>query len=280
MSEESASGSAVAERLRASSIAVGDSSPVEAMLANSLRERKPLADDGALYDTVQAAENAASSFVFVPPGTFNESVTIDTAGLTLLGSGRATLIDGNNSGVAIDVTASNVDINQLSVRTDDGSGYSGISCSASDLKVSNIHVQNTDSEGIVSNATRTTVINSRVEGWAARGIRTVSGGDKSKIIGNIVTTTKTAAPCIQVDNDSIIAHNVTDGSDDGIYANNSDNIIIGNRVMNAADHGIVVTGTTADTIVANNRVSDSGNADIFNGGSNTTLDANLTGASN
>jgi len=70
-----------------------------------------LADDGSLYDTVQAAENTAKSFVLVPPGTFNESVTIDTAVLTLLGSANSTHIRGSTN--TIRPEASNITIENL-----------------------------------------------------------------------------------------------------------------------------------------------------------------------
>jgi len=151
MTQESASGSAVAERVRAADIAVGGNSPVTAMLANSLKERKPLADTGELYDSIQAAENDASAFIFVPPGTFNESVTIDTAGLTLLGSGRATHISGGSSD-AIVITSSNISVEALSVSTTAGGGNTvrGVlgSTGADSTTLKNVVVRDSDSDGI------------------------------------------------------------------------------------------------------------------------------------
>jgi len=286
MTQESASGSAVAERVRAADIAVGGNSPVTAMLANSLKERKPLADDGALHDTVQDAVNAAGSFVFVPPGTFNESVTIDTEGLTLLGSGRATLIDGGTISDAIDVQSSNVHIENISAKTTAGAenSYSAVSSSSvtsgvsiesiyipesdasginfsdnssSDLSISNVDIGPTDAQAIISSAIRTKVTASHVIGGTE--------------VGTCITLTSSAQ-------DSIISNCILeDSASDNVRAD-TDCIVIGNRVINAADNGIQTTGS--DVIIANNRISDSTNAAINNAGSGTTLDGNLTGPSN
>lgn len=286
MSEESASGQAVAERVRAANIAVGEGEGVEAMLANSLRERKPLADDGSLYDTVQAAENAASSFVFVPPGTFNESVTIDTAGLTLLGSGRATLINGLNIDHAIEVNAANVTVENLSVQTTSGGGanYDGVNVFASGTNstIKCVTVRDSDDSGIQVNADDVNVSNCFIEACDGRsisvaGVRVIVSSchiDVSSGGGDLV---------FDETDDGIIENNVqvSGTANNGIYVRNSpsaDCIVIGNRVANADTYGIIVQGD--DNIVANNRVSDSGNTDVSDQGTGTTLDANLTGTSN
>lgn len=284
MSEQSASGEAVAERVRAANIAVGDSSSVEAMLANSLREGKPLADTGKLYDSIQAAENDASTFIFVPPGTFNESVTIDTAGLTLLGSGRATLIDGGTTNDAILLDATNITVKNLSVQTTAGVGnsYGGIetSVNSNSITVENVVVRDSDNYGIRANNGSDYIIkNCVVESADGRGIETSA---PRTIVSSCIVKGGVAQHGIisQTGGDDMIVSNciVNSVGNDGINLQEPDSIAIGNRVISSGDDGIVINN--ADCIVANNRISDSTNADINNSGAGTTLDANLTGPSN
>jgi len=61
--------------------------------AETVAEGKALADDGNVYDSIQEAENNASSWVKVGPGDFRESVTNDTltATMQLSGDGEVTI---------------------------------------------------------------------------------------------------------------------------------------------------------------------------------------------
>ena len=94
-----------------------------------------------IYSSIQAAINAASSgdTIVVGTGTYNENVTVNVAGLTILGSGPGTIIEGtfkssngiSNGGVAafleagnsytqsagrgIEVAANNVTIKNLNI---------------------------------------------------------------------------------------------------------------------------------------------------------------------
>jgi len=284
MTQESASGQAVAERVRAADIAVGGNSPVTAMLANSLKERKPLADTGELYDSIQAAENDASAFIFVPPGTFNESVTIDTAGLTLLGSGRATLINGGTSGDAITIGVSNVTVSNLSVQTTAGAGntYRGVlaSTGANRCTIRNVTVRDSDNAGIEFQAGADhTVVNCTVENSDGNGIYT-TGSPRCIIIGNLLTNNGGDQNDSGIDirsNDTIAVNNIVQNSaQHNVYIGPAadDSLIGGNRLINGGDHGI--RDRAVDSILFNNRVSDATNGDISSD-NNGTLDGNLTG---
>jgi parallel beta-helix repeat protein len=283
MTQEATSGNGVAERIRTADIAVGGNSPVTAMLANSLKERKPLADTGELYDSIQAAENDASAFIFVPPGTFNESVTIDTAGLTLLGCGRASLINGGTIGDAINITADNVTVESLSVETTAGGGnlHNGITVDTGgdSCTFSNIHVTQSDNDGFfISDGADHSVENCYVENADDRPIQ--SQRPRTLVTGCVV---ENSAGGIRLDSDaddSIVANCIVrDSSGNGINLKptGGDCIAIGNRVDNTAQDGI---GTNSDdNIIANNRISDCArNLDII--GSGITLDGNLTGPAN
>lgn len=282
MSQDNTEGNAVAERIRAAEISINGSSSIEAMLANSLKEQKPLADDGKLHDSVQAAENSASSFVFVPPGRFSENVTVDTAGLTLLGSGRATLIEGGSSGVAITISNSNISISDLSVSTTgDGSkgGNSAIDTNtgADSINVENVVVRDSDDRGIrLRNGNEHVVKDCTVEKTDNDAIR--FGVVRCIARGNIVESSGDHGIAV-ASHDCIAADNVVENaSADGIFID-SDCIAIGNRVHNSGDNGIqMINGN--DGIIANNRISGSTNADINDNGTGTILDSNLAGAAN
>lgn len=278
----------VAERIRASELTVGDGSPVEAMLANSLREGKPLADDGKLHDTVQAAENAASNFVFVPPGTFNETVSIDTSGLTLIGAGDATVIDGGASH-AIDINStgvSDVTVKNLAAQTTGGGGNTvftvvlGGSSAGSHL-VENVTVLDSDRHGILCDADDCTMSNCHISKTDNSGIY-VNGGlratVKECIIGSDVGDSG-----IWIRNDDGIVSNcvITGVGTHGIATfSGPDTVLIGNRIHNVGADGI--SCDSADTIVANNRISgvDTANYVYIQTTATTVTDANVTGAAN
>jgi hypothetical protein len=250
-----------------------------ATLSNCLKEGKPLADTGDLYSTIQDAENAASSWVFVPPGTFNESVSIDTAGLTIAGAGYDTLIDGGTTNHAVEVTANDVTVTDLSVKTTAGSGntYNGVQISSGGCNVVSVVVRDSDHRGIRV-STNCKVINCRIESTDSDGIYSGNRSENPIYAHNVIRNCGGYGIHV-VAVDAIVACNIiNDPNSLGIFDNRHDEIYIGNRIINASDHGIYTKG--ADNIIANNRVSDSTNSDLSDEGSGTLLDANLTGASN
>jgi parallel beta-helix repeat protein len=263
----------------AKALGLGDSPLINGLLTSALNDGEVLADDGYVYSTVQAAQDAASSWIFIGPGTFNESVTIDTAGLTVQGSGHNTLIDGTSNTNAINVGATDVTISSLrvDVNTDNGG------------------------QGILSNAAKTTIINTYVSGGQ---FRTIEADDVDAIVSDCIcedggigieiglrgivsnNTVRdmrdTDAGIKAISDDAIISNNtVTSPNGDGINTGGgNDCIVIGNRVHNAGDRGIYIHPDSIDIIVANNRVSDSTNSDLGDDGTGTLFDGNNTGASN
>lgn len=264
----------------AKELGLGDSALVGGLLSAALNDGEVLADDGYVYSTVQAAQDAASSWIFVGPGTFNETVTVDTAGLTIRGSGYNTLIDGG-SNIAIDIATNNVTIRDLSARNNSGSGslciyfrstYSNqlidgvsvretggnvaINMRSSDSVVNGCTVENSDGTGInIAFDPRCIVSSCRVENTGSFGI---ASGDDGIVVNNTTINTSNNSISVSVD----------------------DSIIIGNRVIGSANEGIDMQSEATDTIVANNRISDSGGVDIDDSGTGTVLDGNNTGASN
>jgi hypothetical protein len=260
----------------------------DGVLIKALKEGKPVADDGRTHDTIQQAERAASSFVFVPPGTFNENVTIDTEGLTLRGSGHNTFIDGGASSNAISVNADNVTLSHLSASTDrDGQNNitNPVAIKGVDANnVSAISVTIRDSGGFSGILFGDDVLmnNCRVEQCAGKGL---VGGTRaifnSCIVRNVGQgTDRTFSDSIRGVGSSITANCIVDSntSEDGIQPAGDNNIVIGCRIMNIDNEGLQVNGN--DNILANNRVSDSGGSDISDAGAGNLLDGNLTGPSN
>lgn len=235
----------------------------------SLINSEPLADDGRTYPSIQEAERAANGWVFVPPGTFNEDVTIDTSDLTLMGAGRSSHIDGG-TGQTIVGDNTNITVRDLSVTTT----ATGDSAAVNDVRSAfNVHVRDTANYGFRD-------VDS-VVGCVVEQNASFSGITVNEFAANNIV--KSSARGIVIFSDDVIAANnvVLDSSANGIQHDpaSNDTIIIGNRVINSGDNGINIRGGS-DHIIANNRVSDSTNADINDAGTSTVLDANLTGASN
>jgi len=250
----------------------------DGVLVKALKEGKPVADDGRTHNTIQAAERAASGWVFIPPGTFNESVEINTDGLTLRGSGYNTLVDGDNSRPII-INSPDVSVRHLSVRNNPSS--SGTRCldtgtDATNGQISNVFVRASQRRGITVR---------HGSDWLIHNC-TVANTDKGTAIrpDTLRTTVHACITKSSVENrgvyissnsDSSIVSNCVlnnDGTNDTLGGKSNNSIYIGNRGV--SNVGFTLFGGT-DNIVANNRVNS-----INDGGTNTLLDANLTGASN
>jgi len=253
----------------------------DGVLIKALKEGKPMADDGRTHSTIQEAERAANGWVFVPPGTYNESLSIDTEGLTLRGCGYNTLIDGGTgSAIYISDNADNVSIEYTSVASNTADGAEAIDCDGNNLFVSNITVRRAGNNGINTNSVvenGATIVNCVIESASGNGFGPSSVGN---CIINSCVVKSASNNGVDTANDSIFSNNYVQntGTTAIINFNKQNNIIIGNRVTNAGDVGIYNAGD--NSIIANNRVSDSTNADISDSSTGTLLDSNLTGASN
>jgi parallel beta-helix repeat protein len=250
----------------------------DGVLVKALKEGKPVADDGRTHDTIQAAERAASGWVFIPPGTFNESVEITTEGLTLRGSGYNTLIDSSPSTTII-VSARNVTLQNFRATNtnDDISGSNNrVGLSGEGCTVLNVYIETSGDIGFAIGSDNCIVINCTVTDSDGEGIYTYNG-EGCIFSGNIVKNSGNDS-IKAIEPDTIIANNVVTESSSYSIQVQGNSIVIGNRVINSDDYGMRIRGD--DNIVANNRISDSSNGGIRNQGTNTLLDGNLTGASN
>lgn len=254
----------------------------DGVLVKALKESKPMNDTGRTYETIQQAERKASSWVFVPPGTYNESVEINTTGLTLHGCGYNTLIHGREDN-AITIEESGITIQSLSVETNTDTDiiYGILASGVSDCSILDVTVRDAEWNGIRAIGEGNIVSGCVVESVFDRdGINL--GGDDS-IVSNCITKSGVNRFGILLNTDSggiVVNCQVIEPGGSGLYFGtySSKSMLLSNRVIGAGNRGIHMDGS--DHIVANNRISDSTNDDISDDGTNMLLQGNLTGASN
>jgi hypothetical protein len=243
---------------------------VNGRFSETIAEGKALADSGEVFDSIQAAVNAANSYVRVGPGRFNESVVINIPGFSLVGSGERTVITSKSGGNPIAVASSNVSISNLSVK-DTESGLGGIFIqSTTDVSIVNITTSGTDGDAITMNADDSIIANCRCDE------RINTQAFRSIITNNTIIDSTTIGINTGNGDDCVVSNNIVRGSSrDGINSSSNDGIVLSNRVKGSGSRGISVFGV--DTVVANNRITGSTNTAINNSGNGTILDGNLTG---
>lgn len=288
-------------------------------LLSALSNGEVLADGGVVYSSIQAAVNNASDFVRVGPGTFNESVSIGTAELTLVGSGRGTVIDGGAS-AAVTSDKNYVTVANLAVDSSGGNGIDFSSTLAFGQTIRNVDVLGSGADAIQIDGSDSAVENVRIFGSTDKAIA-ASAADDLRISGvrcttgvggistgsaNVVVTNcmlfdtndgfnlqgaRTAVSnCLVKDSgnngirmagdDSVAGDNIIDNpGNHGIVAPSNDQVISDNRIHSAGNDGISASGT--DQLIANNRVSGASNSNIDTSSATTpTTDNNLTGSAN
>jgi len=234
--------------------------------AETVAEGKALADDGSVYDTIQGAVNNASSWVKVGPGTFDETVDITTAGLTVEGSGDRTAISGDN-GISVSEVG-NVTLSNFKVEDTDNTSVNTIS--APNLTVDNITVIDSGGAGIQIDGDDVIISNCRIDG-ATAGINPTTGNSGNIIYNNVVKNisgdgTLPAYP------ESVIAYNTFENCGlKGMYVGRADMVVYANIIKNTEGDGIDVNDN--DNVVVNNRLINTGG--ISDNGSGNLIQSNL-----
>lgn len=194
----------------------GDASLIPNWLGYYLSQAKPFNSKGNSFTTVQATidDLAANGWVFVPPGTWTEPLTIDENYVTLFGAGWSSIITTAASDVTIHIPGDFVHVYNLQLAqtatahaiTSTGdfvqlvhiycsqAGHAGIKCDASlavlvrDCLILNVGMY----EGISIDSPRSRVINNIIgkptAGIARHGIMIWNNGDDSIIQGNTLDT--------------------------------------------------------------------------------------------
>lgn len=170
------------------SIDIASGGSVAGVLSQAVEHGKILADDGALYDAVQTAENNATDWLFIGPGTFSEAVTIDTTGLTVVGAGRgSTTIDGGTTGTAVTISAPHVTVKSLTVKTTAGGGNTahGINLGGNNHEalITEVQVESSDADGMnFGNGNDHRIVGNLVRDSAVDGTAIVLGGNTANAI--------------------------------------------------------------------------------------------------
>jgi hypothetical protein len=261
-----------------------DATAVTSTMSQALKDGEVLADNGESYATVQAAQDAAQSWIRLPPETFNEAVTIDTAGLSVVGSGYDTHI-APSSNTAINVNAQDVTVTNVSVTagTPDGqrdnNGVDGVFVGSNGARIQNITVRGAEDIGVRFKADDSDVVNCTFQASDGSAVRVGRDNHNRLRVLNCHTLPGVGNRGVSGRaHDCVIAGNVIiSPGDRGINLQGPDTIAYGNRVHNSGDSGIAINDQ--DMIVVNNRVSNSGVVDIENNGNGIIRD-NITGASN
>lgn len=261
------------------SLEVGGNSPISGMFTSAIASGKALADDGEVYDSVQTAVDNATGIVFVGEGTFNESVTINTSGLSLVGSGYNTLIDGGSNGAAVNINAQNVTVRNLSV--DSNSIGIDTDSLADSFTITHLWTRNIGGDAIlIRNGNDWIISNVRIAPHADEGIQTFGGADRGIIENCSVSGGRNG---IFVSSDDVIVSNsvVSESSTWGIDIRGNDCIVGGNQVIDPQTND-GVSLRSIDSILFNNRISLPSGSPYreIDGNGNNTTDDNKTGVRN
>lgn len=234
----------------------------------------------ACYATIQEAINAASpgETINVAMGTYLENLDINKS-VTISGTDKnTTIIDGNNSGVVVTITSSNVILKNFTIKnsgtninTDAGIGLVGVT----GVTIENNTITNNVTGIAVMSSSNNNVKNNVVKNSARYGIvlekhPSVPSFSTSNIIsGNTITVNARDGIYVGQDcNGNTITNNSISGSTgttegnfeaNGIYFwKSSGNTITGNNITNNVAFGIEMKGSS-NNIVNNNTIT--GNKD-------------------
>lgn len=238
-------------------------------------------DRGVTHAKVQNAIDNANSHVMVGPGTFEEQLSITTDGLAVRGAGGGTIIDGTD-GQAIDVTASNVDVEQLAARnTRDGAGNADVfdlDGTADGATVRFVRVLRSDGRGFRIVADNCTLIGCHSDETDNSGFDFSSSSTDSVAVG-CVARDATGSQGFELNGSRIgVSGCVSDnagqngffvtGTDCGIVASTSESagadgidddgtrtVIVGNTVTNETDDAINTDDATNPIVFGNNPAS-------------------------
>jgi parallel beta-helix repeat protein len=242
-------------------------------IASVLEHGEVINDTGEQYESIQPAVDDAEGWVFVGPGTYHENVFINKDEFYLQGAGTGTTIHGPTGDDIIEVNSTEVTIDSIHV-SGNGTGLSG----DGRFTLTNSMITDvSDAIDFFSRSGSVIAISNYIDGTLG-GIH-CRGSGKCIVSNNIIKNTGSIGIYLNNNSDNIVSNNIILNAETwGMDLNSAfDSIVISNRIENSANDGILITGSSADNIIANNRVSGSGANDIDDNGTGTVLDSNVTG---
>ena len=241
--------------------------------------------DGTTVDTVavQAAFNAGTSRVYLPPGTYLCNPLTITSTLTVFGQG--TIKANADSANLILVSATNSVLDGIGL-TGTGNFSDSTAIAANDRVCL---VKFTAANGVVRNCTMTNAYEIFIHFYQVTGC----SAEGNRLIGGITTFADTGYQGIRGDsvtncmvaNNKVIANGTGKTQEAIVFAQNSgtqaDITVIGNQVYGCHDHGVYVIGAENVSITGNTFFTDGAgivytSVDGWNGGPSWT---NYAGAS-
>lgn len=179
---------------------------------------------------------AGNGWVYIPPGTYNEVLTIANDYVSLIGSGWSTLIDGlDNSPITINanyckilhiglqntygswmnealiyLNGSHFLIEDVNMITGDGEGINGAGVTTHNGRIINCNISATRYQAILLNRDDNIIIGNRIYNVvSSHGINISATGDNIIINGNIINTINNDGIRIQGNNCVVSGNRVT-----------------------------------------------------------------------
>lgn len=197
--------------------------------------------------------------IWVRAGTYEESVSVDLANITIEGESWDTIVDGGTTGHGFHVKAGQGSIRDMQVKTTGGGGntYAAIALQTGAFHdISRVYIPDSDSYGIanfasVSNAD---IRDCYVTGTDDQGILV---GGQWRIIGCYVGN------C----GNSGIYISVGDGDD---------TVVMGCTVLSNTGYGILIGANDENCVIVGNRVAGNSTANITDNSGTSTVTGNDT----
>lgn len=224
---------------------------------------QPLNSKGNSFTTIQGALNdlAGDGWVYVPTGTWNETVTLNDENTVLFGAGKSSIINGGTSGHAITVSARYNVIRNLAAQTTAGGGNPfdsiHITIGQEDNWVLYCWVLESDRHGIYHGGEDCMSMGNTILFSDEDGIHQY--GTEGRILSNSISTTGGHGIHVRSTGDqSLLANNMIEIiGDDGIYIHADGNLcnVANNNITNWTNEAI--DDDSGTSIIFNNLNSDS-----------------------
>jgi parallel beta-helix repeat protein len=217
-------------------------------------------------DSIQEAINTATAgdTVIVEAGTYTENVIVNKS-LTLTGASAATtIIDGDGSGIVVQITANNTHFSGFTVQNSGadplancGIGLAGVT----GCVIENNTVSNNGSAGIaLQQANNNTVQNNTLSNNYVAGIALL--GSSNNTIQNNNSSNTNLFPSTDYGY-GIVLDSINTGSDHVVDILSSTNIISGNTFSGNAMDGIYFGERCDENTVSDNTITNNGNDGIY-----------------
>jgi len=210
------------------------------------------------YDTIQAAidtpQTLAGHTILVDEGTYYEHVTLNKS-LSLIGENRGTtIIDGNETGTVIEITASNVKVTGFTVRNSYRHyPYCGI-CVGELAAGTNVsyNIIKTNGDGVCLMSSNNTVFGNNIT-KNLRGVDLKYPSSNNTVSENNITINDFGVLVNFSYNNTLSRNQIVNNNYDGIQlTNSSDNTFCGNEIKANDHYGIRLNSSYNNTFYHNN----------------------------